>query len=247
MRTAVVYYNIYNGNCYDSDGNPLGDDTWPYIYFKEKISLELHLVTDSDLTAYTGLSATTITCEAAVDNDWNHYVAGTLSDAPSGGLTGTITDVTVSGLSSAPESKGYLKLIDSLDQTDKIYYNAVTSNSDGSYTFTVEDSLEDSSSGADLTNTYVDGDEVRVLDPLLLKSEDADVDQTDKATGKFIITLDANTTTFQSAASGSATIDNTQLEFQVRNASNEVIGVYRFTFRCRNILDDDGGVPPAAV
>lgn len=66
-RKFDIYYDV-NARIYrNSTGNPLRRENFPYIYFRERPIVNLHLVTDSSATAYTSLTASQ-TFQGAVDN-----------------------------------------------------------------------------------------------------------------------------------------------------------------------------------
>jgi len=70
-RAIDIWYNITTGKHLNASGNPIRDEEFPYIIYKEKPLVKLRLVTDRDLTAYTGLSAGDV-LSASVDFDFDH-------------------------------------------------------------------------------------------------------------------------------------------------------------------------------
>jgi hypothetical protein len=55
-RIIEIYYDINNKRFYDASGNIQDSGSYPYIYFQEKPLVQLHLVTNQALAAYTGLT-----------------------------------------------------------------------------------------------------------------------------------------------------------------------------------------------
>jgi hypothetical protein len=235
-RTYDLKYSLKDRAIYADDNTAISLERFPYILYGEQIDINLQLVEDAvDFTPYAGLVGETVACTAAVDNDWVHYYSAVLDAAPSAGLTGAITEVTVASLSTEPVSSGTITLIDSSNNSESISYTSVTDNGSGGYTFTVD---------ATLSNTYVDDDTVRVKESLLIKTSNDNIDQTDKDTGLFVITLDGSTEPFQQAAQNTDQITGCLFEMQIRDAATDLILVLQFQFLLFNILDDEGALPP---
>ena len=70
-RIITVYYDIIAGAHRDSDGVEIRNDLYPYIIYKERPLVNLHLVIDDTPTAYTGLAAN-IVFSASIDDDFDH-------------------------------------------------------------------------------------------------------------------------------------------------------------------------------
>jgi len=69
-RLITLYYDVVNRTLRSSDGFEIDEANIPYIHYREQCLVNLTLVTDSDLTAYTELSATD-TFSATVNNKFN--------------------------------------------------------------------------------------------------------------------------------------------------------------------------------
>jgi hypothetical protein len=70
-RYIVAYWDVVAKVHYDSAGNQLKRNKWPYIIYKEQPILNVYLVTDSDLTAFTDLDDTLV-YSAAIDYNYDH-------------------------------------------------------------------------------------------------------------------------------------------------------------------------------
>lgn len=69
-RLITMYWDVTNNIYRDSSGNPLGKKNWAYVFYKETVIINLHLVTDSSLTIYNRLVATD-TFTASVDANYD--------------------------------------------------------------------------------------------------------------------------------------------------------------------------------
>lgn len=234
MRSFELYYDINARKMRTSTGTQLTDNL-PYIRYKERLELTLHLVTDgaNPPTAYTGFAGESIAITAALDNDWDHWDTGALVDSA---LSGTITEIEVSDLSVEPAATGLIQLINSDGDGESVAYTDWTLNG-SNYTFTVN---------ATLTYIYAADDEVNISDPPLIAVENAEVDQTDKDTGVFVLTLDGNTVTMRDALEGVPSLQDVFFEIQVRDGSADLILVCQFPFYAYNIMQDDGVIPAPA-
>lgn len=238
MRSYDIYVDYYTRRVYRYVGTALTELTnqsYPFIYYKEKILLNIHYLNSTTVTfdsagnpefdTYTGFTGLSIASSAAVDNDYNHYVEGALV----GDYTGSITNVVISGLEITPASTGTIVFA---DEVAAVAYTDAVQDSAGNWEFTVS---------ATLVETYLNGEIVRISEPLIIKS--TTIDETAKDTGLFGITLNGNSAPFQEAVSGSSSIQNCLFEHQVKE-SGILIFAISFTFLCFNILDDDGIIPP---
>lgn len=239
-RKYKIYVDMSTRNIYNSNGAELNDNTCPYIYYKENLQLQVQYLNsapvqplvDANLDKYIDLAGQTIASSASIDNNNYHYYTGTLNTAVSGSVTSIIMD----GLTTAPRLKtGTLLLINSAGEQESINYTNY-SLSGTTYTFTVS---------ATLTYSYVAGDEVRNKDISIIESDNSDIDDTDKATGLFLINLDGYTQVFQNEALGEDQIDNCKFEHQILDSSGDLIFAIKFAFLCFNLLSDDAVIPPA--
>jgi len=239
-RQYKIYIDMSTRNIYDANATQLNDNTSPYIYYKENIQLQLQYlnappvapIVDEELDKYTGLAGLTIANSAAINNSSNHYDKGALN----AGKSGTVTSIVVKNLEAAPRLKsGTMLLINSAGESESIAFTnySVTSSI---YTFTVS---------ATLTYTYLTDDMVRVKETPIIKSEDADIDDTDKDTGLFLINLDGYTQTFQELAEGKDSISSCKFEHQIVDDTGKLIFALKFPFLCFGLLDDAGSIPPA--
>ncbi len=70
-RIFTVWYDVVNKVIRGSDGSELGKNDYPYIVFREKPLMNLHLVTDDQLTAYADFEGDEV-FSAAIDDDFDH-------------------------------------------------------------------------------------------------------------------------------------------------------------------------------
>jgi len=71
-RVINIRYDVEHDTLRDADGNALRSQDAPYIMFREKPLVNLLLVTDEDLTAYTQIGDAAETYSAALDFDFDH-------------------------------------------------------------------------------------------------------------------------------------------------------------------------------
>ena len=165
-RIIELYYDVNAQYLFNpTTGVKLKTTELPWVRFREKPIVNLHLCTDTNQTAYTGLGATWA-FSAAIDNDWDHA-----------------TDPMVKTLDGRFNQVG-----------------------------------EWGSSGT------------------------ADVAQ-----GQLSFVLDANTEEFEAEVDAALTgeIKHTRLEIKAYDTAPDLVWSESFTFRCFNLLDDDGSTTPA--
>ena len=233
MRRQILYYGVNDQSLYGSDQNLIGDSNSPYIRYREKMQIELHYVSETiNFTPYTGFSGVVIASSAAIDNDWVHYLEGSLT----GPKSGAITSIVISGLSGEPPASGYVRLTNGSGQTESVAYSGISLVGDA-YVLAVS---------VTLTNSYILNDEALIYDKLIIKADS--VDDSGKDTGVFIITLSANNQSFFKAINGVDSISGCIFEHKVLDNEEppNLIFVSQFGFNCKNIVDDGGSsVPPA--
>lgn len=94
-RTVEIWWDVVNNVHRGVDGNVLPKEKYPYIIFLEKPLVKLHLVTDVALTAYTGLTPTSV-FTASIDSDFDHSTDLMCKTEDSGiNVAGDWTDVNV--------------------------------------------------------------------------------------------------------------------------------------------------------
>lgn len=233
MRTASFYYDLVKNVMYDTEGNAVNDSNRLRVRYRENIELTLQYVTDSALTAYTGFATGVSANSAAAKTVWAHTTSGTLS----GALSGAVTSIIVDSMTIRPADTGTLTLTNSSGETETVAYTAISA-SGTTYTFTVDDTL---------TYTYAADDTATAPSTLIFKCDDADIDDTDAATGIFVFTIDANTQAFQAAISGSRSLSTGIFEHQILDVSSNIISAVSFPIILDNILDDGAAVPAATT
>jgi hypothetical protein len=231
------------GLAYDAAGNEVTGTTSPYIYLGENIQLNLQFIVGappsdvSQIVKYTGFASSTIACEGAVDNNYTHYTEGALTANKSG----EITSLSLSGLSVAPRARsGTVQLINSAGEYESVNFTAYSVSS-GVYTFTV---------AATLTYSYLSGDTVRVLEPPIISVGNSDIDQTNKATGAFVLSVSGSSTVFESLVKGLpkipglSSLSNPAFEFKVyKNGVLSFVSV--FELKCLNLINFTDVIAPA--
>jgi len=71
-RIIKIYYDVTNNVLRNADGDQIRKEEYPFIIYKEQPIVNLYLVTDESLTAYTGLGAAGEVYSVAIDNDYDH-------------------------------------------------------------------------------------------------------------------------------------------------------------------------------
>ena len=241
-----IFYNRTTDRAYREDGSDIANKNMPAFRYKTKRQLAWQYINSLSKDEngefddfYTGFTGQTITASFAVDNNSDHYFSGALNTA----VTGTITEIEVKALSGTPRIAGTIQLTNSAGDTESVNYNTFT-ELNGVYMFKTADSSF--AIGAQtLTNSYVADDAVRVLELPIIKTENADIDQTNKDTGLFIITVNSKTLIFGDLVEGSEQIQNCHGGLKIYDSTAELIEEKTIGVRCLGLLDDDGGIPPA--
>ena len=231
MRNQTIIYSLNDRNAYDASGNVLSGLAIPYIYSREKIQLELKIQLDGQAYAISGVNI----WSAAVDNDFKHFSDGSLLSPLSGVVTGfAIEGLTETDNDSSPAT-GYCQLTNSAGENESITYLSKS----------CVNNIVSLTTNSSLSNNYSIGDSARIVENLLIKSDNSMIDSTSAETSGIIyITLDANTLPYINEIEGSSSIDSTKFELQGKDAQSNIIFVASFDFVCLGTLDDSGAVPP---
>lgn len=214
------------------------DEEKPFITFKETIDLNLYVKEvgeDGTVANYTGWSGAAYSFEFAIDNDWQHFLAGTTT-LNTALAAGAITEIKIDGLTETPLTSGNIVLQNAAGESESVAYSA-WSLASSTYTFTVS---------ATLAYSYIIGDTAKVVESALIEVDNADIDSTNKDTGNLIVTLDADTISYLTAVEGSANINNCRFELSVYDASADLVDTVAGEFICNNRLRDDLSLPPPA-
>jgi len=231
-RKYIMYYDVNSRNIYDENGTALGNNNLPYITTSEKIDIDLTFVTDIDpITVYTGFTGTNIYSSATIDNDWVHYLDGVLV----GGYLGEVTEIilTYTGKDFI-NPVGVINLINNANENESINYTSFTVDAVDStlYTFTVD---------ATLLNTFAIGNKVKIQDVPLARANT--IDETNKDSGNFIITISADSYRYYTSITGYSTIPKCVFEFLVRSDTTQLFFKSEFAIICQNIRDYTGAIP----
>ena len=201
MRTIKIFQNASTGAIFNEDGSPLENALTPFVRFPESVLLDYNAINSDDVAdAYTGWTGETITAEAIIDNDFDHYMSGVLTGAKSGAVTAiaaTIADA------SYVNPTGTLQLVNAAGESETVAYTAF-SVTGTTYTFTVS---------ATLTYSYAASDECNVADVPLAASYA--VDYTDKDTGRLLFSLSTNSRPLYALLSGNASLADCVMAVQV--------------------------------
>lgn len=232
--SKTIYYDRQAGRRINSAG--MSDAAKPNLRYQEYVDWSINV---KDYVGGVVSAADLSDCvvfRAAVDTD---FLASLVTGALAAGYSGAVTAIRVDGLgSAAPPSAGVIHLTNGAGDTESIAYDGITANGTGDYTFSVN---------ATLTYIYLNNDVasyentapcVRVLD--------ADIDDTDKATGVIVVTLDADTATFLNALDGEESVDG-YFELAGLNSSARTVFYMRIPITLQNILDPNTGAPGAPV
>lgn len=235
MARQIAYWDTAARRWCYSTGVAITEKTEkPYAVFKSKFELELHFVSVSNSGAVTTKDYSACTAfKFVVKNNWHNKITGALK----GAKTGSIISVRIDGCGSdyLPPATGRLILVNSAGQSETVDYIARTTNASGDYTFTVS---------AILTYSYSDNDTASFYNPCLIKTENAGIVSTSKATGVFTITVDANTSTFGDEAEGINEIVGCGFEFMGLDVNSDKVQSEQGDYYCFNTRDDNSAVPP---
>ena len=248
IRDFTLYYNINSGKAYDAATNEISDNNRPFIFYSESINVTLQYLNsdtkDEDgafTDFYTGFTGITITSSAAIDDN-NIFYGETTLVTPLTAAT-PVSTITLATPDETPRKYGTLKLTNSSGETESVNYNNYQV-SGGNYIFTTADADYETT---DYTPTYnfAEDDVVLIKEPPLVKS--TTIDDTDKDTGAFVITLDGyNAVLFEEINGESQLKDNVRFEHKIYESGNDYPSfVSQFYWLFKNLIDYDGDAPPA--
>ena len=237
MRTIKIFQNASTGAIFNEDGSPLENALTPFVRFPESVLLDYNAINSDDVAdAYTGWTGETITAEAIIDNDFDHYISGVLTGAKSGAVTAiaaTIADA------SYVNPTGTLQLVNAAGESETVAYTAFALVS-GVYTFTVS---------ATLTYSYAISDECNVADVPLAASYA--VDYTNKDTGRLLFSLSVNSRPLYALLSGNASLADCVMAVQVYTADGsdpdtdpDIVFAQEFELGVFNIRKYSQAIPP---
>ena len=213
------------------------DAATPYIRQREKIALDFNVydvATDGTQTAYTGWDGA-FTFRFFIDNDWTQVID---SELAAGVGPGAITLVTcpTADFSTAPLTTGRLILTNGAGLSETVDYTSYVTNG-ANYDFTCSTTL---------TNTYLTADDCDLVESNLVEAQNSDIDSTNKATGRLIVTLDADNTAYIAAAQASSggEITDSKWELQVLDGSLDLVDSITGEFKTYALLADDFSLPP---
>ena len=87
-RIYKVFQNINNQRIFGENGDILANGTVPYIRTGESIVIDYNAINSDDITdLYTGFAGITVSGSAVFDDNYNHYIPGTLTAPASGAIT----------------------------------------------------------------------------------------------------------------------------------------------------------------
>jgi len=232
MATTITgYFDRDNKRWCDSAGTALSDDTLkPSVTYRMQRALELRLLT-SAAAAYTGwATGGPYTFCFSIKNNWNMYVDGALT----AGKTGAIVAITADGFASAPAASGNLLLTNAAGESEVVPYTSWTL-AGSVYTFVVS---------VTLTYTYVNDDVCQYIVPAMVHTVNADIDQTNLATGRLVIDLDSDTLEYLAQIEGYDAAAGARFELKVYDAGGDIVDVVGGDFIAYGTLYDESAVPP---
>jgi len=231
-RIYKIYQNYNTRGIFDADGEALGNDKVPYIFKNETIIVDLNLINTDDVAdLFTGFAGQTISPSSTIDNNWKHYIAGSLGGDLSGAISAIIMEITTGEYINPT---GLIQLKNSSGEVESVDYTAFTL-SGTTYTFTVS---------ATLTYSYLTNDVSKVADTPLASA--SSIDSTDQATGRFLITISADSSKFDEEVGSNQTIQDCGFEMQIRDGSAVLKFVSQFEILCFNVREEQGVIPAPA-
>jgi hypothetical protein len=243
----TIFYDVNSDQAFRDDQTAVANNNKPEFVFRTKRSFILQLLNSTSIDAngnyndfYTGFIGVTITPTGAIDNNADHYFDGELN----AGISGSISSFEIKGLTGTPRIVGTVKVTNGTGDFENINYNGFEV-ANGVYTFETADANFDPNP-VTLTNTYSADDDARLKELPIIKIPFTEIDQTDKDTGKFIITVDSDTLIFQDLIEGSYSLgDDVEFEFQATDTEPRLIMAKKFGVKCLGLLDDNGDPGPA--
>lgn len=250
IRELTIYYDLSTGTAYLESGAELNSNSAPYLYYSEKVVLNMQYLASSAQTDgaftdfYTGFDGLSLGSSLAIDNNNVFYRTAALS-TPLTAATPVSTIVT-SVPDGVPRSVGTLKLTNAGGDVESVNYNGYTAGT-SSYTFNTADA---DFALADYTPTYsfAASDVILVREVPLVKTVTADF--TDQATGLFVMELDGWTVSLYEEIEGLASLTASMyLEHKLYNSSGGSVNnpelIVQVPFYFKNLIDYEGPVPPA--
>ena len=232
MANNIHYWNIFSQTRISSTGATL--TAKPSIAYGEYANWEIRVKTNTAGTVAAVDLSSCNTFSAAIDTDFAHTV---IDGALTAGFSGAVTAITANGFTSTPPAAGVLTLTNGAGETESVSYSEWSLNA-GTYTFTVS---------ATLTYIYLTADDCDAENTApCVRTLNASITSTNKATGILVVPLDANTATFLNAV---GTYESVAGYFEVRgyNVSSQMIFFARFPVELINALDPSLTIPPGVA
>ncbi|MFA5321381.1 MAG: hypothetical protein WC373_01800 [Smithella sp.] len=228
-----IYYDPLLSSRVDSAGGNAFN--MMQLYYQTKPTWNLNFVAaDAGAGTVTAIDLSNIVSwEAAVAQDFTHDL---VSGAMTADKTGAVTEIIADGFASEPADAGFLTLINGAGETEDIAYTSWTELNDV-YTFVVD---------ATLTYSYLNNDVCKFLDtPPMLRISNSDIDDTDKATGLILVTLDTDFNTFLNGVTGQ-TNGYRDVYFRIKgyNVSGTADVIALFKIRAYDDIDPNPQTPP---
>jgi len=124
-RVTTVYWDVNLLTHYDSSGVRLKKTSWPYVIYKEKMLINIYLVTDDSLTSFTRLSNTDVFA-AAIDDAYNVQSSALLMASTANAGINQAGDWAGSSNGQADETQGEISI--EIDATGSAFGTALGSN-----------------------------------------------------------------------------------------------------------------------
>jgi hypothetical protein len=224
MGNIPQYYDYYAKRRIASTGQVQADIL--SLTYQETASWEIYFksVVSGTVSAIDVSSAAT--WSAAVGADFKKDL---INGALTAGYSGAITSIRIDGLTSAtPPASGIIQLTNGASETERIAYTSYTTNGTGDYTFTVS---------CTLTYVYLNNDVASVEDTApCVRVLNASIDKTNAATGRVVVSIDCDTTTFRDALDESEFIGG-WFELRGYNVSAKMVYYIRFPILLINTVD----------
>lgn len=231
MANTVFYYD-FQKEVRTNSGLTVQRDA-PKINYQANPSWEVNFIESDGAGGTQTVDVSTATAwGSAVDDDFTHDL---IDGALTAGFSGAVTSITADGFATTPPSAGVLKLTNGSSETEDVAYSSYT-ESGGVYTFVVS---------ATLTYVYLDNDTCQAENTApAIRTLNANIDSTSASTGKIIVTMDANTSTFADKVGTGQTLP-AFFELRGVNGSGTLLFYAQFPATLRNTIDPSGTVSPA--
>lgn len=244
MYDELVYYDQSTDIAYREDQSQIANENLPEWKYKLNKTIGVQFLDSNSVDANGDFDdfsdeSVTVSSSSAIDNNNNHYEDGA-ANLPYTNAGGPYDEIEITSITGPFRAVGRFRFTNATGQQDVVNYRGVTGT--GPFTFQTADVDFDIASWTPV-NDYAIDDVARYVEEPIMK--DSTVDTTNKATGLFETTLNANNLIYQELIEDNAEIEGCSFEIQLLDGSAEIIKAKEFRVKCIRLLDDGGEVAPA--